>query len=163
MNKSLLTKVMAGTVALSTSSCKREPIHRISDASKYLIIERVDSFTKSSLNDVDTTFADRIKTDTLEISNKLLNDKKELVDYLDKNARSTNYNVVVGTRPVYSFGMRYDGKMGYRLRMEDVVEPRYISSEMAGVMQNKVYTNKSETKYFVPVNYYGVVNPKSVK
>ncbi len=163
MNKSLLTKVMAGTVALSTSSCKREPIHRISDASKYPIIERVDSFTKSSLNDVDTTFADRIKTDTLEISNKLLNDKKELVDYLDKNARSTNYNVVVDTRPVYSFGMRYDGKMGYRLRMEDVVEPRYISSEMAGVMQNKVYTNKSETKYFVPVNYYGVVNPKSVK
>ena len=163
MNKSLLTKVMAGTVALSTSSCKREPIHRISDASKYLIIERMDSFTKSSLNDVDTTFADRIKTDTLEISNKLLNDKKELVDYLDKNARSTNYNVVVDTRPVYSFGMRYDGKMGYRLRMEDVVEPRYISSEMAGVMQNKVYTNKSETKYFVPVNYYGVVNPKSVK
>lgn len=163
MNKSLLTKVMAGTVALSTSSCKREPIHRISDASKYSIIERVDSFTKSSLNDVDTTFADRIKTDTLEISNKLLNDKKELVDYLDKNARSTNYNVVVDTRPVYSFGMRYDGKMGYRLRMEDVVEPRYISSEMAGVMQNKVYTNKSETKYFVPVNYYGVVNPKSVK
>ena len=163
MNKSLLTKVMAGTVALSTSSCKREPIHRISDGSKYLIIERVDSFTKSSLNDVDTTFADRIKTDTLEISNKLLNDKKELVDYLDKNARSTNYNVVVDTRPVYSFGMRYDGKMGYRLRMEDVVEPRYISSEMAGVMQNKVYTNKSETKYFVPVNYYGVVNPKSVK
>lgn len=163
MNKSLLTKVMAGTVALSTSSCKREPIHRISDTSKYPIIERVDSFTKSSLNDVDTTFADRIKTDTLEISNKLLNDKKELVDYLDKNARSTNYNVVVDTRPVYSFGMRYDGKMGYRLRMEDVVEPRYISSEMAGVMQNKVYTNKSETKYFVPVNYYGVVNPKSVK
>ena len=163
MNKSLLTKVMAGTVALSTSSCKREPIHRISDASKYPSIERVDSFTKSSLNDVDTTFADRIKTDTLEISNKLLNDKKELVDYLDKNARSTNYNVVVDTRPVYSFGMRYDGKMGYRLRMEDVVEPRYISSEMAGVMQNKVYTNKSETKYFVPVNYYGVVNPKSVK
>lgn len=163
MNKSLLTKVMAGTVALSTSSCKREPIHRISDVSKYPIIERVDSFTKSSLNDVDTTFADRIKTDTLEISNKLLNDKKELVDYLDKNARSTNYNVVVDTRPVYSFGMRYDGKMGYRLRMEDVVEPRYISSEMAGVMQNKVYTNKSETKYFVPVNYYGVVNPKSVK
>ena len=163
MNKSLLTKVMAGTVALSTSSCKREPIHRIFDASKYPIIERVDSFTKSSLNDVDTTFADRIKTDTLEISNKLLNDKKELVDYLDKNARSTNYNVVVDTRPVYSFGMRYDGKMGYRLRMEDVVEPRYISSEMAGVMQNKVYTNKSETKYFVPVNYYGVVNPKSVK
>ena len=50
MNKSLLTKVMAGTVALSTSSCKREPIHRISDASKYPIIERVDSFTKSSLN-----------------------------------------------------------------------------------------------------------------
>ena len=139
MNKSLLTKVMAGTVALSTSSCKCEPIHRISDASKYPIIERVDSFTKSSLNDVDTTFADRIKTDTLEISNKLLNDKKELVDYLDKNARSTNYNVVVDTRPVYSFGMRYDGKMGYRLRMEDVVEPRYISSEMAGVMQNKVY------------------------
>lgn len=163
MNKSLLTKVMAGTVSLSTSSCKREPIHRISDVSKYPIIERVDSFTKSSLNDVDTTFADRIKTDTLEISNKLLNDKKELVDYLDKNARSTNYNVVVDTRPVYSFGMRYDGKMGYRLRMEDVVEPRYISSEMAGVMQNKVYTNKSETKYFVPVNYYGVVNPKSVK
>lgn len=163
MNKSLLTKVMAGTVALSTLSCKREPIHRISDASKYPIIERVDSFTKSSLNDVDTTFADRIKTDTLEISNKLLNDKKELVDYLDNNARSTNYNVVVDTRPVYSFGMRYDGKMGYRLRMEDVVEPRYISSEMAGVMQNKVYTNKSETKYFVPVNYYGVVNPKSVK
>lgn len=163
MNKSLLTKVMAGTVALSTASCKREPIHRISDALKYPIIERVDSFTKSSLNDVDTTFADRIKTDTLEISNKLLNDKKELVDYLDKNARSTNYNVVVDTRPVYSFGMRYDGKMGYRLRMENIVEPKYISSEMAGVMQNKVYTNKSETKYFVPVNYYGVVNPKSVK
>lgn len=163
MNKSLLTKVMAGTVALSTASCKREPIHRISDVAKHPIIERVDSFTKSSLNDVDTTIADRIKTDTLEISNKLLNDKKELVDYLDKNARKSNYNVVVDTRPVYSFGMRYDGKMGYRLRMESVVEPRYISSEMAGVMQNKVYTNKSETKYFVPVNYYGVVNQKSIK
>lgn len=161
--KNILTSFVAGTVALTNVSCKREHLHRVTDAVKYPIIERVDSFTKSSLNDVDTTFADRIKTDTLEISNKLLNDKKELVDYLDKNARSTNYNVVVDTRPVYSFGMRYDGKMGYRLRMEDVVEPRYISSEMAGVMQNKVYTNKSETKYFVPVNYYGVVNPKSVK
>ena len=59
--------------------------------------------------------------------------------------------------------MRYDGKMGYRLRMENFYEPEYIPSEMAGVMQNKVYTNKSEDKFFVPVTYYGIRNPKAEK
>ena len=41
MNKSLLTKVMAGTVALSTSSCKREPIHRISDCTVSPFFQRL--------------------------------------------------------------------------------------------------------------------------
>lgn len=163
MNKSLLTKVMAGTVALSTSSCRREPIHRISDASKYPIIERVDSFVKSNLNEVDTTFAEKIKTDTLEISNSLLNDKKELVEYLDKNARRSNSNVIMSSGPEYCYGLQYNGKIGWGWKIKDEVEPKYISSEMAGVMQNKVYTNKSEDKFFVPVNYYGVRNPNSIK
>ncbi len=161
--KSIATKIIAGTMALSQTACKREPIHQITNVTKYPIIERVDSFAKSALNKVDTTLTERIKVDTLEISNKKLNDKNKLVEYLDKNARRSNSEVLVDTRPVYSFGMRYDGKMGYRLRMENFYEPKYIPSEMAGVMQNKVYTNKSEDKFFVPVTYYGIRNPKAEK
>lgn len=161
--KSIATKIIAGTIALSQTACKREPIHQITNVTKYPIIERVDSFAKSALNKVDTTLTERIKVDTLEISNKKLNDKNKLLEYIDNNARRSNTKVLVDTKPVYSFGMKYDGKMGYRLRMENIYEPKYIPSEMAGVMQNKVYTNTSEDKFFVPVTYYGIRNPKAEK
>lgn len=161
--KSIATKIMAGTMALSQTACKREPIHQITNATKYPIIERVDSFTKSALNKVDTTLLSKVKIDTLQISDKALNDKNELVKYLNKNAKTSNPQVLVSSKLEYSYGMKYNGKMGFRWRTKNTYEPQYTPSTMTAVMQNKVYTNKSENKYFVPVNYYGKINPKAIK
>ena len=107
MNKSIITKFMAGAVALSTVSCeKRGAIHQVSDKVKYPIIERVDSFAKSSLNKADTTDLEKFAVDTLEITNKNMNnkirgDRDEVLYFLkDFNVPSTNNNAESSQRGV---------------------------------------------------------------
>ena len=164
MNKGIMTKLMAGTIALSTVSCeKRGAIHKISDTVKYPIIERVDSFAKSSLNKADTTDLEKFAVDTLEIANKNMENKKDFTKLLNQKAKQANPDVYMGQRMEYGYGLKMNGKMGYGLMLKSHYEPKYKPSSVVGTMQNKVYANKKGDRFFVPVNCYGKPNPEAMK
>lgn len=162
MNKNIITKILIGTIVLATISCKkREAIHQITNTSKYPIIERIDSFAKSSSNKTDTTNLEKFAVDTLEISNKKLNNKENFIKFLKKNANITNPNMYTGQCLEYGYGLKPNGKFGHGLILKQHYEPKYEPSSVVGIIQNKIYTNPKENKFFIPVNYYGKRNPKA--
>lgn len=164
MNKSIITKFMAGAVALSTVSCeKRGAIHQVSDKVKYPIIERVDSFAKSSLNKADTTDLEKFAVDTLEITNKNMNNKNKFINLLNRKANQANPDVNMGPRVEYGYGLRMNGKMGYGIVLKQHYEPAFEPSSVVGTMQNKVYANKKGDRFFVPINCYGKPNPEAME
>ena len=56
MSRNFVSKIMAGTIALTPVSCiKKEPLHQITDKNIHPIIERVDSFAKSKANKIKLT------------------------------------------------------------------------------------------------------------
>ena len=148
--RDIVANMVAGSIVLTTASCKKESLHRVTDVVKNPIIERVDSFAKSNLNKMDTTGLKMFKVDTLEISNKELNNPKLLSKSILQN---------VDVRKDY-----VDGKTGYYsgniMSVSDLKKLWTNNSEkdsIAYCMQNKVFANKSGNKYFVPVNCYGNV------
>ena len=148
--RNIVANMVAGSIALTTASCKKEPLHRVTDVVKNPIIERVDSFTKSSFNKMDTKGLKMFRVDTFEISNKELDNPKMLSKSILQN---------VDVRKDY-----VEGKSGYYsgnvMSVSDVKKLWTNNSEkdsIAYCIQNKVFANKSENKYYVPVNCYGNV------
>ena len=97
--------------------------------------------------------------DTLEISNKALNNQK-IGKTIQKMASYRNPEIVVGSKIEYGYGLKMTGGIGWGLIRKDVTEPMMLPSSVVGVMENKVFSNPKEDKYFVPITYYGLPNPK---
>lgn len=151
--KNILTSFVAGTVALTNVSCKREPLHRVTDAVKNPIIERVDSFTKSSLNKIDTTGFELFKVDTVAISNKKLNNPKRLATAIKEKTISEN-DFVRNRNQYYSGNVLSVSDFTNLWKNGDTVQSEILKDSVICKMQNKVFTNKIENKYFVPIEYY---------
>lgn len=75
-------------------------------------------------------------------------------------AHYRNPEIVVGSKIEYGYGLKMTGGIGWGLIRKDVTEPMMLPSSVVGVMENKVFSNPKEDKYFVPVTYYGLPNPK---
>lgn len=151
---------MAGTIALTPVSCiKKEPLHQITDKNIHPIIERVDSFAKSDANNMFMDSLQEFAIDTLEISNNELNNQK-IATTIQDMAQFRNPDVVVGSKIEYGYGLKMTGGIGWGLIRKDVTEPMMLPSSVVGVMENKVFSTPKENKYFVPVTYYGLPNPK---
>lgn len=160
MSRNFISKIMAGTIALTPVSCiKKEPLHQITDKNIHPIIERVDSFAKSDANNMFMDSLQEFAIDTLEISNNELNNQK-IATTIQDMAQFRNPDVVVGSKIEYGYGLKMTGGIGWGLIRKDVTEPMMLPSSVVGVMENKVFSTPKENKYFVPVTYYGLPNPK---
>lgn len=166
MNK-IRTGILTGTIALTTlSGCKREPIHLLENNSNK-IIERVDSFTKSKLNQPDTAGLTRFMTDTVKITNKNLDKPEEFMNNVLQKAwrlvpektvdTSLKYGYTVGPHMNMSGEFKFGPGMG--LHNEDVTEPLYLRKTLKTIVQNKVYATPDNKDFYVPVDYYGKTNP----
>lgn len=151
--KNILTSFVAGTVALTNVSCKREPLHRVTDAVKNPIIERVDSFAKSSLNKIDTTGLELFKVDTVAISNKKLDKPKQLATAIKEKAISEN-DFVQNRHQYYSGNVMSISDFSNLWKSGNTAQSGTPKDSVICTMQNKVFTNKIENKYFVPIEYY---------
>lgn len=160
MSRNLVSKIMAGAIALTPVSCiKKEPLHQITNKNIHPIIERVDSFAKSKANTISIDSLKEFAIDTLEISNKELNNQK-IAKTIHASAQFRNPEIVVGSKIVYGYGLKVTGGVGWGMVHKNVTEPKMIPSSVVGVVENKVFSNPKENKYFVPVTYYGLPNPK---
>lgn len=165
MNK-LKTGILAGTMAFSLGACERGPLHQI-DKNTNKIVERIDSFAKSKFNKQDTIGLTLFRTDTLEIRNKSLDNPQRLKDRLQKiGKRRIPYKTVgsevtfgptvgphINTSGDFKFGP------GIGLHTEDVEKPLYLRESVKTVLQNKVYSTPDNKEFYVPVSYYGKMNP----
>lgn len=151
--KKIITGFTAGTIALANVSCKREPIHRITDVNKFPIIERVDSFVKSGLNEIDTTGLKLFKVDTVSISNKKLNNPNKLSNSIKSSAISET-DFVNSSPKYYSGNVLSFSDLEKSLGLRDTSKTKNVSNDIICKMQNKVYTNKIENKFYVPIEYY---------
>lgn len=160
MSRNFVSKIMAGTIALTPVSCiKKEPLHQITDKNIHPIIERVDSFAKSKANKISIDSLKEFAIDTVEISNNELNNQK-IATTIQDMAQFRNPDVVVGSKIEYGYGLKMTGGVGWGMVHKNVTEPKMLPSSVVGVMENKVFSNPKENKYFVPVTYYGLPNPK---
>lgn len=160
MSRNFVSKIMAGAIALTPVSCmKKEPLHQITNRNIHPIIERVDSFAKSDANKVFMDSLQEFAIDTLEISNGALNNQK-FAKTIQEMASYRNPEIVVGYKIEYGYGWKMTGGIGWGLIRKDVTEPMMLPSSVVGVMENKVFSNPKEDKYFVPITYYGLPNPR---
>lgn len=160
------TGILAGAMALSLGACERGPIHQI-DKNTNKIVERVDSFAKSRFNKQDTTGLTLFRTDTLEISNKSLDNPQRLKDRLQAIGRRRVPHKTVGSEvtfgPTVGPHINPDGGFkigpGIGMHSQDVKKPLYLKESVKTVLQNKVYSTADNKEFYVPVSYYGKKNP----
>lgn len=148
--RNIIANMVAGSVALVTTSCNKAQLHRVTDVVKNPIVERVDSFTKSSFNKMDTTGLKMFRVDTVEISSNKFDNPKML-------SKSIMQKADVGKEYVDGKSGFYDRNVMSFSTMKKLWTGSHAKDSVAYRMQNKVFTNKAENKYFVPVNYYGNV------
>lgn len=161
MTNKILTKIMAGTMCLSLGGC-RGNIHKVVNKTHYPIIERVDSFAKSSLNKVDTTGLELFKVDTIFINDKKLNSPIEFAKALKKKAieKASIKKVLVDSHIGYGYGFKLTGGHGYGLVRKNKYKLYYLPESAKPILQNKVYATRHENNFYVPVSYYAKKNPE---
>jgi len=164
MRTSILTRLMAGTMCLSLNACRGD-IHRVAHKAHYPIVERVDSFAKAAINNVDTTGLELFKVDTIYINNAKLNSPIELAKKLKEKAVSNAAarKVLVDSRIGYGYGFKITGGHGFGLVRKNEYESKYLIKSAKAVMQNMVFANRHENEFYVPVSYYAKKNPKLEK
>ncbi len=156
--KNTFNKIVLGTTFLSATAC-REPLYKLPENISNPIVQRVDSFAKSSLNKIDTIGLDLFKVDTIQISHKDLNNTKKLSENLVDRASKANPEICTDVKLSTGYGITSTGKMGVIIENNYIYTPKYIPLSIKAEMQNKVFSNKNRTKFYVPVNYYGKKNP----
>lgn len=158
---SFKTSILAGTLLLSAVSCGRGALHQIDN--DHSITEAVDAFTKSELNDFDTQDLELFKIDTVKISEKEFDDFQRLNDRL--TGRAIFYNPIVDSKSHFEYGFS-SGKPrigsngvsvspGMGFHMETELSYKYKDENIKAKVQNKVFANEKESKFYIPVEYYG--------
>ena len=158
---SFKTSVLAGTLLLSAVSCGRGALHQI-DNDNHSITEAVDKFAKSGSNNVDTQGLELYMVDTIDISSKDFENLPELNNRIKTRAKSYNpqilikdkweYGYAIGPRQTLS-GIKSKGGLNYHRVAE--YAGKYIDSLIVAKAQNKVFANEKESKFYIPVEYYG--------
>lgn len=162
------TGLLAGIMALSLTSC-RKPLHQI-ETSNPDLLEMVDNFTKSEFNNPDTVGLENFKIDTVSFSKKDLENPADFSKRLTTLARSRNPHIITKEELKYGYTVGphmsmtgFKTKSGFDYHMEREYGSKYIDSTIVTKAQNKVYTNENETKFYIPVEYYGKLDSTNVK
>ena len=165
MNKIVINSLnkgaIVGTMLLGLVGCSRGPLHEVQDRNN-TIVEEVDRFTKSELNNVDTQGLDLFKIDTIEISKEDLEVPRKFNTNIRNKAMVKNpqvlvkdeweYGYAVGPRQTLS-GVKTQG--GFDCHRVKEYAGKYIDSTIVAKAQNKVFANANESKFYITVEYYG--------
>ena len=164
MKTMTVTKIVAGTMLISLNAC-RGNIHKVANKTHFPIIERVDSFAKAAINNVDTTGLELFKVDTIHINNAKLNSPIEFAKKLQEKAVSNAAarRVLVDSHIGYGYGFKLTGGHGYGLVRKNTYKSKYLIESAKPVMQNMVFANRHENEFYVPVSYYAKKNPELEK
>lgn len=162
------TTLLAGTMALSMASCKK-PIHQL-ESTNTNILELVDNFTNSEFNTSAIDGLDLYKIDTVEIKEKDFENPENLSNKLKNSAQLNNPQVLVKDEWEYGYGigprMTLKGakvRGGFDYHQVQEYEDKYLKETVTAKAQNKVFANEYETKFYIPVEYYGKLDSTVVE
>jgi hypothetical protein len=155
------TGVLASVMALSLVGCRRQPLHQVENPNSYML-EKLDNFTRSDFNKPDTAGLELFKIDTIQVNQKNLENQEDFAKKIKIRARSKNpqvktkdeweYGYAIGPRQTFG-GFKTKPGLDYHHVTE--YEGKYISSSIVANVQNKLFANENETKFYIPVEYYG--------
>jgi hypothetical protein len=155
------TGVLASVMALSLVGCKRQPLHQVENPNSYML-EKLDNFTRSDFNKPDTAGLELFKIDTIQVNQKNLENQEDFAKKIKIQAKSRNpqiktkdeweYGYAIGPRQTFG-GFKTKPGLDYHHVTE--YEGKYISSSIVANVQNKLFANENETKFYIPVEYYG--------
>lgn len=153
-------KTILGALALSTGllACTPRELKRVDE--KNFTTEYIDSFTKSNFNKVDTIDKFCFKKDTINLDEECFENFEKLNDYVDREGRFRNPNLVTGSKMEYVYTMKANGKPGYAFRPKTQYEHLAEPSSIQARVTNEVYTDKNDsTQIYIPVEFWGAANP----
>ncbi len=155
------TNILAGALILGAVGCSRGPLHQI-EGNKHSVVENVDKYVKSDFNNSNINDLEMYKIDTIELNKSELENFEGFSEKLNKLAKYRNPRILVNERWEYGYAigprMTSSGvknKAGFDYHKIKEYADKYIDSTVIGKVQNKVFANKNETRFFVPVEYYG--------
>lgn len=153
--------LLGSVMALSLVSCKKPALHQVEHPNSYML-ERVDNFTKSDFNNTDASGLELFKVDTVEVNQKNLKSPSDFAKKIKIRARSKNPQVKTKDEWEYGYAIGprqtlqgYKTKPGLDYHHTIEYEGKYISSSIVAKAQNKLFANEKETKFYIPVEYYG--------
>lgn len=147
--------ITVGAALGVAKALSRGDIHQVQNEQQFPIIEQVDKFVKSDYNKPDTAELDCYKVDTIKITPEMFNDYQTLGLMLQDNAAAKIKKITTDVKVTPVMG---DGS-GVGIHTEYKHTPIYLPATSQAIMQNKVYANEKEDKFYVPVEYYSKKNP----
>lgn len=147
--------ITAGLALGVSKALSRGEIHQVQNEQQFPIVEQVDKFVKSEYNQPDIAGLDCYRVDTLKIEPEMFNDYQSLGLMLQDKAASKIRKITTDVKITPVMG---DGS-GVGIHADYSKMPIYLPGASQAIMQNKVYTNEKENKFYVPVEYYSKKNP----
>ena len=152
--------VLASALITASTSCSKKPFKQMSKDRIPLMVERkIDSLAKQSKQILKDTTYKYFGKDTLRLSDTEAS-TKQIQKKMDKRAKEKDKSVVVGSHmvmvPIYT-----DKRTTLMPQWHNDYAKIHINQK-AIVKDTKVFTTDS-TDIYIPVEYYGQINPKTLK
>lgn len=154
----------AAAVIATTSGCVKKPYREMpKDSIPQGVEQKVDSLSKSSQRILNDTTYKYYGKDTLHL--RMMPDGtttsvNELQDQINKIAKSNDERVVIGSYTAMI--PMYNGKSTtYYPQVRHHYADKHMNQK-AVVKDAKIFTTDS-TDMYIPVEYYGQINPKTLK
>ena len=153
--------VVTSALVTSTLSCSKKPYNLMP---KHLIPHKIETcvntLVKKSPKVLNDTTYKYYGKDTLEIKQNKYKTAEELEKFLNKKAQENDKNVAIGTYtamvPMY---------MGKNLTLVPQVRTEYAKAHVnhRGIVKSAKFYTTDSTKVYLPVEYYGQINPETIK
>ncbi len=154
--------IMVGLISsvggLATSSCKKLPFQEMSTKKVApFIIERVDSIAQASQNILTDKNYKKFGEDTLAITKDFFNNPAKYVKNLNKSAACNVPKIGIGS---YTTMMPIiNGKTTILIPQRHIIYEQNFINAKTVINSKKIFT-RDGNDMFIPVEYYGIQNPK---
>lgn len=157
-----LSKIIGITAITSASiGCTRKPLSSMPEEliSKE-ITQKMDSLSKETQKTLEDTTYKFYGYDTLKINKNFSEKPEDFQDKINSKAKSADKTVVTGQytklEPIF-----FNNKMHLYPKTHFIEEKAHLNHR-AVIKNPQIYTTDS-TDMYVPVEYYGKINPKAIE
>jgi len=159
IGKILKVGILGGLISLSSASCKKAssgyiPAQNIPQG----IAKRVELIRWQTHRIVQDSSYKYYGKDTLEITEDIFNGTRAYLNKLNKIAEKKTPDIWTGAKLIRETIIENNGKRNEIQLLKDIYIPRYINQK-AVIKSTDVFTHNGENIY-VPVEFYGIPNPK---